>query len=151
VEVNILGVCHDVFICSACVLIDGEIVAAIPEERLDRNKRSRVFPTRAIQECLRIAGLDLEDIEEIAIAWNPMREAETTPAGFLDARRWRSEHLTQVPSAPARDLWARSIQCAEHRGTLGRRTADHVRRSLSHPRRDRRIPFPIRNECRIGG
>lgn len=40
--VNILGVCHDVFICSACVLIDGEIVAAIPEERLDRNKRSRV-------------------------------------------------------------------------------------------------------------
>ena len=97
-KVNILGVCHDVFICSACVLIDGEIVAAIPEERLDRSKRSRVFPTRAIQECLRIAGLDLEDIDEIAIAWNPAREAETTPAGFLDARRWRSEHLTQVPS-----------------------------------------------------
>lgn len=95
---NILGVCHDVFVCSACVLVDGEIVAAIPEERLDRNKRSRVFPTLAIQECLRIAGLDLEDIDEIAIAWNPAREAETTPAGFLDARRWRSEHFTQVPS-----------------------------------------------------
>jgi len=96
--VNILGICHDVFICSACVLVDGEIVAAITEERLDRNKRSRVFPTLAIKECLRIAGLSIDDLDEIAIGWNPAREAETTPAGFLEGRRWRSEHLTQVPS-----------------------------------------------------
>ena len=27
---RILGICHDVLICSACVLVDGEIVAAIP-------------------------------------------------------------------------------------------------------------------------
>ena len=87
---RILGICHDVLICSACVLVDGEVVAAIPEERLDRVKQSRVFPTRAIQECLRIAGLELGDIDEIAVAWNPAREAETTPSGYLDARRWRS-------------------------------------------------------------
>ena len=95
---RILGICHDVLICSACVLVDGEVVAAIPEERLDRVKQSRVFPTRAIQECLRIAGLELSDIDEIAVAWNPAREAETTPSGYLDARRWRSEHLVQVPT-----------------------------------------------------
>ena len=95
---KILGICHDVLICSACVLVDGEIVAAIPEERLDRVKQSRVFPTLAIQECLRIAGLDLDDIDEIAVAWNPAKEAATTPTGYLDARRWRSEHFVQVPS-----------------------------------------------------
>lgn len=95
---NILGICHDVLICSACVLVDGEIVAAVAEERLDRVKRSRVFPTLAIQECLRIAGLELDDIDEIAIGWNPVKEAETTPSGYLNARRWRSEHLVQVPS-----------------------------------------------------
>ena len=32
------------------------------------------------------------------MAWNPAIEAETTPSGYLDARRWRSEHLVQVPS-----------------------------------------------------
>ena len=95
---NILGICHDVLICSACVVVDGQIVAAIPEERLDRVKQSRVFPTLAIQECLRIADLEMDDIDEIAVAWNPAKEAETTPAGYLDGRRWRSEHLVQVPS-----------------------------------------------------
>ncbi len=94
---KVLGICHDVLICSACVLVDGEVVAAIAEERLDRVKRSRVFPTRAIQECLDMAGLELDDIDEVAIGWNPAREAETMPGGFL-SRRWRSEHFTQVPS-----------------------------------------------------
>lgn len=84
--------------CSACVLVDGEIVAATAEERLDRVKRSRVFPTLAIQECLRIAGLELDDMDEIAVGWNPAKEAETTPAGYLLARRWPSEHFVQVPS-----------------------------------------------------
>ena len=84
---NMLGVCHDVFICSACVLIDGEIVAAIPEERLDHNKRSRVFPTLAIQECLRIAGLDLEAIDEIAIAWNPKQQRPSN-----SRIRWSATH-----------------------------------------------------------
>ena len=68
---KILGICHDVNICSACVLINGRLVAAIPEERLDRVKQSRVFPVRATEECLRIAGLTLEQIDEIAIGWNP--------------------------------------------------------------------------------
>jgi carbamoyltransferase len=95
---NILGICHDVLICSAAVVVDGEVVCAIPEERLDRQKLSRRFPSLAIKRCLADAGLRLEQIDEIAVGWNPGIDLETTPDGYTAARRWRSEHLMQVPA-----------------------------------------------------
>ena len=95
---RILGICHDVIICSAALIEDGRVVAAVAEERLDRQKRSRVFPTRAIAEVLRIGETSWEDVDEVAVAWNPAIEAETTPGGFLHARRWRTEHFMQVPT-----------------------------------------------------
>ena len=94
---RILGICHDVLICAAGLIEDGRVVAAIPEERLDRNKQSRVFPTRAIQACLDQAGVTMADIDEIAVAWNPGIDAETTPSGWVGARRWRAEHFSQIP------------------------------------------------------
>jgi predicted NodU family carbamoyl transferase len=36
---------------------DGKVVSAIPEERLDRVKQSRVFPSLAIMRCLEMGGL----------------------------------------------------------------------------------------------
>ncbi|AKT37586.1 carbamoyltransferase family protein [Chondromyces crocatus] len=95
---KILGICHDVLICSAAVVVDGRVTAAIPEERLDRQKQSRVFPRLAIQRCLEMSGLKLTDIDEIAVAWNPAIDMETIPSGYLNARRWRTEHLSQVPA-----------------------------------------------------
>ncbi len=95
---NVLGICHDVLICSAALVRDGKVIAAIPEERLDRVKQSRVFPSLAIQKCLELGGLAWSDIDEIAIAWNPGIELETIPGGYLSARRWRTEHLSQVPA-----------------------------------------------------
>ena len=111
---RILGLCHDVNVCSACVVLDGQVVAAIPEERLDRVKQSRVFPVRAIDECLRLSGCLLNELDEIAIGWNPAIELETIPAGYLQSRRWRTEHLMQVP---ARLLQAARAH-ASHRTTL---------------------------------
>ncbi len=95
---KILGICHDVLVCAAAVIDAGEVVSAIAEERLDRRKQSRVFPTLAIQRCLAEAGLDMADIDEVAVAWNPAIELETIPPGYLGARRSRAEHLLQVPA-----------------------------------------------------
>ncbi len=101
---KILGICHDVFICSACVVVDGMVVSAIAEERLDRRKLSRGFPTLAVQRCLAESGLSLAEIDEVAVAWNPAIEMETTPAGYLSGRRSRVEHMVQVPSQLAQLL-----------------------------------------------
>ena len=65
---KILGICHDVFICSACVVIDGKVAVAIPEERLDQVKQSGVFPVRAIERCLQEVGLRIDEVDEIAVA-----------------------------------------------------------------------------------
>ena len=94
---RVLGITHDVLICSAALVEDGEVVSAIAEERLDRRKQSRQFPSLAIQYCLDEAGIGLEDVDEIAVAWNPSIELQSMPSGFL-TRRWRSEHLSQVPA-----------------------------------------------------
>lgn len=111
---RLLGLCHDVNICSACVVVDGRVVAAVPEERLDRVKRSRGFPVRAIDECLRLAGQSFGDIQEIAIGWNPGIDAETVPDGYLQSRRAHAEHFMQVPARLLRAAAAR----ASHATTL---------------------------------
>lgn len=103
---KVLGICHDVLICSAALIEDGEVLAAAPEERFDRRKQSRVFPTQAVAWCLEDAGLTMGDIDEIAIAWNPSIDLQTLPAGWLDARRHRGEHFTSVPGRLMRSAGA---------------------------------------------
>ena len=61
----VLGVnySHD---SSAALAIDGEIISAIEEERLNGIKHTRVFPTNAIAKCLDMSGLSVSDIDILA-------------------------------------------------------------------------------------
>ena len=54
------------FDSAAALVVDGRIVAAVAEERMDRRKHSAAFPRGAIASCLTQAGLTLEDVDEIA-------------------------------------------------------------------------------------
>ena len=54
---------------SACLVVDGKLVAAIAEERLgQRNKHTMAFPIEAIKTVLSYGGLSLSDISHVAIA-----------------------------------------------------------------------------------
>ncbi|MGW7452704.1 carbamoyltransferase family protein [Streptomyces sp. NPDC054787] len=61
----ILG--HD---SGAALLVDGKLVAAVEEERLNREKKTSDFPINAVQWCLEHAGIEFSDIDVIAIPWN---------------------------------------------------------------------------------
>ena len=64
---NILGVhCygHDT---AAALVIDNKLVCAIEEERLTRKKHDNSHPIHAIEWCLKYAGLDINDIDIIAV------------------------------------------------------------------------------------
>ena len=52
---------------SAAVIIDGQPVVALAEERLNRVKYFGGFPKLSILRCLEIAGLSFSDIDHIAV------------------------------------------------------------------------------------
>ena len=52
---------------SACLIQDGRIIAAAEEERFRRIKHWAGFPSMAIAYCLRQAGIELSEVEHIAI------------------------------------------------------------------------------------
>jgi carbamoyltransferase len=56
---------------SAALVVDGELVFAIEEERLNRIKNSAGFPKLAIEECLKYKKINLNDIDLISINSNP--------------------------------------------------------------------------------
>ncbi|MCX4717586.1 carbamoyltransferase family protein [Streptomyces virginiae] len=58
---------HD---AGASLLVDGRLVAAVEEERLNREKKTTDFPFHSVSWCLEQAGLRFSDIDLIAIPWN---------------------------------------------------------------------------------
>ena len=57
---------------AACLLIDGSVVAAAEEERFVRIKHWAGFPERAIEFCLSEGGVDISDVDVVAINSNPL-------------------------------------------------------------------------------
>lgn len=57
---------------AACLVVDGQLVGAVAEERLgDRQKHSPAFPANAIRRLLSDAGLRLRDVTHVAMARDP--------------------------------------------------------------------------------
>jgi carbamoyltransferase len=56
---------------SACILKDGELIAAVEEERFTRIKHWAGFPMQSIRYCLREAGVGIEAIDHMALNRNP--------------------------------------------------------------------------------
>jgi carbamoyltransferase len=96
---------------AACIVIDGNIQAAIAEERLgNRQKHTPDFPANAIRRVLRMTNLQLKDVTHVAISRNPQRNL-VVKARYVAGNPVRSmaavwEHLDQRrrTSATIRDL-----------------------------------------------
>ncbi len=93
-----LGLAHDLFISSAALVRDGEVVAAIAEERLNRQKQYKGFPMQALKTCLRMAGASLDEVDAVAVGWNPTRHLEHPAQRWSNNARWRPEYLYGVPN-----------------------------------------------------
>jgi len=63
---NILGIKCSGHDTSAALLIGGKLVAACAQERYTRDKHSRLFPKEAALDCLMIAGIKIDQVDEIA-------------------------------------------------------------------------------------
>lgn len=67
----VLGLNHGEINSSAALIEDGRIIAGCPEERFNRQRRTKAFPHQSVEFCLIQAGIALEDCTAIAQAWNP--------------------------------------------------------------------------------
>ena len=59
---DILGISAFYHDSAACLVRDGEIVAAAQEERFTRKKHDPGFPRRAIQYCLNEGHIEIKDL-----------------------------------------------------------------------------------------
>ncbi len=79
---------------AACLLLDGQLVGAVAEERLGaRDKHSAAFPEGAILWLLEDNGLRLRDVSHLAVARDPFANAGA-----------KLRHALRHPSAVSRFL-----------------------------------------------
>lgn len=77
----VLGVNSVYHESSAAIVVDGKLLFAIEEERLNRVKHAKpanldnphLLPHLAISECLAKAGITLEQVDVIAVSFNPIK------------------------------------------------------------------------------
>ena len=86
---------------TAALLKDGEIIAAVSEERFNRIKNADVFPKEAINYCLKQAGITANDVDfYVRIYEHP--EGYVSPAGetksprLMDIILYPSKYLKEL-------------------------------------------------------
>ena len=119
---------------SAALLREGTLTAAVEEERFRRVKHWAGFPRESIRTCLEMAGLELDDVDHIAVSRNPranlLRKAIFTlrkrpsPRLLLD-RAKNSIRVGDIPGAILRELEPGAT--AAGRGTSSASRKSHSR------------------------
>ena len=87
---------------SAVLLRDGQLIAALEEERFRRVKHFAGFPRIAIRRCLEMGGIEGRDVDAIAISRNPRANVLRKAASVVRQRPGREllgnriHHLRKV-------------------------------------------------------
>ena len=104
---SILGISAFYHDSAACILVDGEIVAAAQEERFTRKKHDPNFPSNAIDFVLNYSNFRLRQVDQIVFFEKPFLKFERlletyvafAPKGFLSFSKamplWIKEKLFQ--------------------------------------------------------
>src|SRR3990170_915838 len=80
---HILGISAFYHDSAACLLRDGEIVAAAQEERFTRKKGDANFPSHAIAYCLQAGGISPEELAAVAFYDKPILKFERILENYL--------------------------------------------------------------------
>ncbi|BDQ03043.1 carbamoyltransferase [Ignavibacterium sp.] len=79
----ILGISAFYHDSAACIVKDGEIIAAAQEERFTRKKHDHNFPQKAIEYCLKEAGITTKQLDLIAFYDKPFLKFERLLETYL--------------------------------------------------------------------
>lgn len=100
---GVSGLFHD---SAACLLRDGQIVAAAQEERFTRRRHDAALPTRAIAWCLEDAGIDAGRVDHVVFYDKPVRKfGRLLESYLLAAPRSFGAFVEALPSWLKNKLW----------------------------------------------
>jgi len=114
VPTRILGISAYYHDSAACLVEDGRIVAAAQEERFTRKKHDAAFPARAVDYCLKEAGITARELTHVGFYEKPLVKFERLLETYasLAPKGWRS-YLMAMPTWLGEKLWM-SDDIADH-------------------------------------
>ncbi len=117
----ILGISAFYHDSAVCLLIDGEVVSAVQEERFSRRKHDPEFPSNALKACLNQAGLSPGDLDLVAFYDKPFIKFERLLFTYLTyAPRGIQSFLQAMPLWLKRKLWIKHLIEEELDGYQGK-------------------------------
>src|SRR5690606_3552277 len=87
-----LGISAHYHDAAAALVLDGQVIAAVQEERLSRIKNDPSLPIAAARACLDLAGLDPRDVDTLAFYEEPFAKLERVLVHLVRGlpRTWRA-------------------------------------------------------------
>ena len=124
---KILGISAYYHDSAACLVVDGEVVAAAQEERFTRKKHDQDFPNHAIEYCLSEVACKPEDIDFVVFYDKPFLKFERlletylayAPLGFQSFATslpvWLKDKLFQktMIADALKAIWGKNIDWTE--------------------------------------
>jgi len=116
---HILGISAYYHDSAACIVRDGEIIAAAQEERFTRKKHDHRFPANAVNFCLDYAGIKGGQVDLVAFYDKPLLKFERLLETYLDyAPSGLRSFIMAMPLWLREKLWIRE-QVAKECGSKG--------------------------------
>ena len=106
----ILGISAFYHDSAACIIKDGEIIAAAQEERFTRKKHDQNFPSNAIDYCLNEIGIKPSELGYVAFYDKPFLKFERILETYLQfAPRGINSFLKAIPLWIRKKLWIKEL------------------------------------------
>ena len=130
---TILGISAYYHDSAACLVIDGDIVAAAQEERFTRKKHDQAFPSNAIAFCLRDAGLKPDQLDFVGFYDKPLVKFERLLETYLDyAPVGLPSFLKSMPLWIKEKLWLPDLIRRNFAEMEGLKTSKEIRRHVKN-------------------
>src|SRR5256886_4295215 len=118
---------------SAAIVVDGKVVFAVAEERLNRRKHFGGFPALAVKACLDAVGTKISEIDHIAVGQDSnanlakkVQYALANPSKILNFIRLRQRKQAM------RDVRSLLAQAFEVDSNVMRFQEHHVEHHIAH-------------------
>ena len=103
---RILGISAYYHDSAACLVEDGRIVAAAQEERFTRKKHDAAFPSRAVDYCLKEAGIGVAEVDLVGFYEKPLVKFERLIETYTaSAPKGLRSYLMALPVWLGEKLW----------------------------------------------